>query len=222
MKKQLLLVLAFVATSLSLSAQTWNFSNFELVSHEATTTIDGLTIHATSSAKINVTNNNKTFDGVSYTRRLQFGGAGNWTEGVPTGRIISFPVTGNTIISVIATTSNNDDDRTFICSAGDNTVIVDEKEMPAGVLDKYTFSYVGEATTIYLYSKSGGINLYNLEATPAGGSTGITDSAINKEIVSTEYYNLVGVRTNEPTKGINMVKSTMSDGSVSVEKVYIP
>ena len=90
------------------------------------------------------------------------------------------------------------------------------------VVDVLTYNYVGGANTIYLYSANSGINLYSISATPAGDGTGITDSTINKEVVSTEYYNIVGVRTNEPTKGLNMVKSTMSDGSVSVEKVYIP
>ena len=222
MKKQLLFVLAFVASSLSLSAQTWNFSNFETKDHVETTTISGLTIYASTDAVVKINANGKTFDEVVYTQRLQLGGTGGWVDNAPSTRILAFPVTGNTTISVVATTSNNNDDRVLICAVGDNTNILEEKLMPAGILDKYTYNYVGGATTIYLYSKSSGINLYSISATPAGGDTGITDSTINKEVVSTEYYNIVGVRTNEPTKGLNMVKSTMSDGSVSVEKVYIP
>ena len=222
MVKQLLAISAFLCASISLSAQTWNFSNFELKNHEATTTIDGLTIHASSSAKINVTANNKTYDDVQYTQRLQFGGGATWDDAeLPVSRVISFPVTGNTTISIIATTSNNDDDRVMVCSAGTKSNEVGKIDMAAGQLVKLTFNYVGGATNIHLYSASGGINLYNLEAVPADG-TGIQDATINKEVISTEYYNVVGVRTNQAEKGLNMVKRTMSDGSVSVEKVYIP
>ena len=54
MKKQLLFVLAFVASSLSLSAQTWNFEevfpdvaaqNPKSKSYTETTTVEGLTIY---------------------------------------------------------------------------------------------------------------------------------------------------------------------------------
>ena len=92
------------------------------------------------------------------------------------------------------------------------------------VADKYYGTYefdVKAGKTYTTFCTGSKLGFYGFTFT-AGRDTGITYSTINKEVVSTEYYNIVGVRTNEPTKGLNMVKSTMSDGSVSVEKVYIP
>ncbi|WP_455585347.1 DUF5123 domain-containing protein [Bacteroides sp.] len=54
-----------------------------------------------------------------------------------------------------------------------------------------------------------------------GQTVGISSTNVAKEIVSTEYYNIVGVKLNEPAKGLNIVKNIMSDGSVESNKVFI-
>ncbi len=51
MKKQLLLVMAFVAGVFTANAQEWNFSDFTAGDIAETTVIDGLTIHASSGKK---------------------------------------------------------------------------------------------------------------------------------------------------------------------------
>ena len=73
-------------------------------------------------------------------------------------------------------------------------------------------------TTFCTGSKLG---FFGFTFTPEGGATGITDSAVNKEVVATEYYNVVGMRLNEPAKGLNIIKRIMSDGSVETTKACI-
>ena len=102
MKKQLLFVLVFVASSLSLSAQTWNFSFLYLdvsiveskVSYSYTETIDvnGLTIYAASGKSVDIDYSKISVDDVEYIARLKFGGTGAWAgEGVtPPNRVLSF------------------------------------------------------------------------------------------------------------------------------------
>lgn len=55
MKKQLLLVMAFVAGVFTANAQEWNFSDFTAGDIAETTVIDGLTIHASSGKKSQLT-----------------------------------------------------------------------------------------------------------------------------------------------------------------------
>lgn len=54
-----------------------------------------------------------------------------------------------------------------------------------------------------------------------GQTVGISFTDANKEIISSEYYNIVGMKLNTPAKGLNIVKNTMSDGTVETSKVYI-
>lgn len=52
-----------------------------------------------------------------------------------------------------------------------------------------------------------------------GEATGI--EGINTETVSTEYFNLNGVRVAAPQKGLNIIKKRMADGSVKTLKVMV-
>lgn len=44
---------------------------------------------------------------------------------------------------------------------------------------------------------------------------------VSADILSTEYFSLTGVKSNTPHKGLNLVRRTLSDGSVQVEKALI-
>ena len=83
------------------------------------------------------------------------------------------------------------------------------------VVDKYygTYSFPVKAGKTYTTFCTGSkLGFY--------GFTGISDIANSKEIVTTEYYNVVGMRLNEPAKGLNIIKNIMNDGSVETKKVY--
>jgi hypothetical protein len=60
-----------------------------------------------------------------------------------------------------------------------------------------------------------------------GVSLTITTSSANNipaskaTVVSTEYYSLTGARLSQPGRGVNLVKKTMSDGTVSTSKIVM-
>lgn len=171
-----LMTVAMMAFTASSQEKEWNISDFEEAVFKEATTIDGLTIYATESGSVTIDANNKTVDGVKYTKRLKTGGAGSVTDGVY-GRIISFDVPSNGTITLIATSSNNDDSRVLGVSFGEFIAFPAEGDTPAGLNaltvepgnpQIQTVEYDGkEATKVYIYSKSGGINFYDFKFTPA-------------------------------------------------------
>ena len=50
------------------------------------------------------------------------------------------------------------------------------------------------------------------------GETGIQDNVSIDESVAANYYTVSGIEVQEPVKGINIVKRTMTDGSVKFTK----
>lgn len=52
-------------------------------------------------------------------------------------------------------------------------------------------------------------------------TTAMRPVATGAEVVKTEYYNLAGVRSAEPSKGMNVVVRTMSDGTTQVDKQLV-
>lgn len=52
-------------------------------------------------------------------------------------------------------------------------------------------------------------------------TTAMRPVATGSEVVKTEYYNLAGVRSAEPSKGMNVVVRTMSDGTTQVDKQLV-
>ncbi|MDR2841401.1 MAG: hypothetical protein LBV75_09145, partial [Paludibacter sp.] len=94
MKKLTLLTVVLLTTMLmGVNAQEkfWNFSvaPWGALSITADTVIDGMTIRASSAKTIALDASSKTIDGITFSRRLKFGGTGTLTE-----RNISFAVQG--------------------------------------------------------------------------------------------------------------------------------
>ena len=56
--------------------------------------------------------------------------------------------------------------------------------------------------------------------TPTGDATGI-ESVETTEVISSTYYTLGGAKVSVPVKGINIVKSVLSNGKVKVQKVFV-
>jgi len=227
MKKELLkgfiATLMIVAGSVNASAQEWNFSNASgsfgaVATYAETTSVAGLTIYAASTAVVSIDGSNKTFEDYTFTHRLKLGGTGAFDEAgtTPVSRVLAFPVSGNTSIKVIATHSSSSGDNRFLYfTAGNKANKLDSLEVTPGSLSSKIVEYTGGATTIYLFSKSSGINLYLIKAT-ATGVTGIEE--VQKETISTEYYNVTGIKTNKNAKGLILERNTYSDGSVCTIK----
>lgn len=168
LKMLFLLFLGFIG--MNTNAQEWNFSTASfstLGTISTTTTVDGLTIVATAEAVVAVDANNKSLEGMDFTSRLKLGGSGTFdTEGKPVSRVLSFPVSGNTKITVMGMSSSSSADRQLIIAAGVKDTVVGTFAALGTPITKGEFTYTGGPTTIYLYSPSSGVNLYYLKATP--------------------------------------------------------
>lgn len=226
MKKELLkgfiATLMIVAGSMNVNAQEWNFSSGgfgAVATYSATATVDGLAIYAISTAAVAIDGSNKTFEDYTFTYRLKLGGTGAFDVAgtTPVSRVLAFPVSGNTSIKIIAThSSSTGDNRFLVVAAGSKTNEIGRLEVVAGASPvSQTFEYTGGASTIYVFSASSGINLYLIKAT-ATAVTGIEE--VQKETISTEYYNVTGIKTNKNAKGLILERNTYSDGSVCTIK----
>ncbi len=104
-----------------------------------------------------------------------------------------------------------------------------------GLYVNEVFAYVGEdgKLDISVYQPTwkgdcwlmlGGVTLtyYSTEAEAINGEEGTTGiNNVAAEVVSRSIYNTNGAEIAEPVKGINVVKSVMSDGSIKVEKILV-
>jgi hypothetical protein len=148
----------------------WNMSAdaFKALGDMVTTsTVEGLTIYATDGKNVTVDESAKTVGDMSFTHRIKFNGSGSFDEaGLPTGRVLAFDVTGNTKITIIATSASSSADRKLNIAAGNNTNVLTEIPALMGTVSSNEYDYVGEATKILLYSPNSGVNVYYIKAEP--------------------------------------------------------
>jgi len=243
MKKLLLSVLSVLALSVSVNAQTWNFSDTQWTTASADaikggTTIDALTNYsANAKASVGASSKKYTLNGTDYifTHTFKFGETGSFEDATPVTGVLSFEVTGNSTISVVGThASSSGPARELVVAAKDGDTLKElgsflvyqksDTEAPAGMagaLDSGTYTYEGDATTIYVYSRTGGVNLYLVESV-AGGTSGINDAAADKGVVvAAEYYDITGRKVSEKATGLIMKKLTYENGTTEVVKTVV-
>ena len=95
-----------------------------------------------------------------------------------------------------------------------------------GVIFQMAFDYAGN-----LVCAGGNIGVYslpigeNIHTTPACGGmqmpkpSGITETNVNKTVVSERYYDIRGIEYSQPVEGVNIIVRTYSDGSTQSVKV---
>lgn len=161
----------------------WNISDDDFKSLGAITSetiVRKLHILASSDASVTIDASSKTVEGVSFTHRLKFGGTGS-----ESARNLQFKVADKCSITVYLTSSSGSGDpRTLNIATGSFDNVVSTMSAPAGSVAKETFSYTGDATTIYLYSANSGINLYGVKVTYPDSPTAIDQTAYQQEPVS--------------------------------------
>ena len=148
----------------------WNISDDafnSLGTLTSNTIVNNLLIAANATSAVTVDGSSKTVDGISFTSRLKLGGAGT-TE----SRHVSFMVTGSCNITAYLISSSSSADRTLNIAAGTFDNVVGSMSAPGTAVNKQSFDYSGNATTFYLYSSSGGVNIYGIRLT-YGSPTGM-------------------------------------------------
>jgi rhamnogalacturonan endolyase len=128
-------------------------------------TINGLTIVYDNSA-MSYNENNKSIDDYDFSYRFQLGGTGSTTN-----RALKFDVDGNATISVYAIAGTSGVTRALALSNG--TTELQTINFPGAAISRGDYTYTGAASTLYLYSKSSGINIYGVKVQSCGNATPI-------------------------------------------------
>jgi len=242
MKKNVLFLMLFAFLAIiGAKAQTvvydWNFSDeiWQPYASDGTptgyfsdgTVVDFLTFHnPTSATNFAVNASSKNVDGVDYSVRFQFSGAGysgaantdvTPSVNMPTQRYLSFDVDGPVTVDVVAITGSSSSPRAIFLT--DGTDLIGTFSCPGdNTAYKNTVSYTGDAATLYLYGNQA-CNIY--EIIVSSNDTGIPSINAQKPVQSVEYFNLLGEKVmNDNLKQTVLIKkTTYTDGTTSTEKV---
>ena len=157
-------------TTTTPEAKEWNISAdaFNALGEvSTTTTVDEFTIYANSEKTVTIDANNKSLDGMDFTHRLKLGGSGQFDEsGLPLGRVLAFDVAGDTKITIMCMSSSSSSDRELAIAVGNQSTELARMPALGTSLTKGEYNYTGEATTIFLYSPSSGVNVYYVKSEP--------------------------------------------------------
>lgn len=134
----------------------WNFSDAELSSLGTITsnvTIGDMSILANETNPVQVKQNTRTLDGVTYNYCLSLKGKGS-----PSNRAVKLDVTRNCKISIAA--ASNSDSRSLKVVKEDGTVL---GSIPAGEeLSIGSVDYEGRVDSLYIYSEKDNVNIYSI------------------------------------------------------------
>ena len=160
------LLLLIGGASVSTNAQTlYDFTDWENRDYTSTATKNGLTVTATSDKPVTIDASSKSIDGYSFTKRLKFGGGGS-----STARYASIEIPGNGIITVYGMSASSSATRTLNVATGSFSNVVVTLTNDGKNIDKVSYEYTGEATTVYFYSANSGFNLYGIVYQSSGSS----------------------------------------------------
>lgn len=185
----------------------WNFKDADfknLGKISSNTTVNNLTLTASSSKTMEVKSDTVTVSGTQYTYALALSGTGSTSS-----RSVMIPVSGACTIKVVLRSSG---------SSARTLVITDAKGNQLGTLNAAadaslgTFNYTGSAGNIYLYSSNSGINLYKIQVD--GGVSGSSSSSSG----SSSGSSTSGSSTSSGSSSSSGSTSSSSSGSQIIVK----
>ena len=158
MKKLFLMIIGMVtALCVQATEKLWDFSTWGLTTFTETTTIDELTIAATSEATVVIDNSNKGLF-LPHTKRLKLGGGGK-----AEARNISFDVSGRSLITIAFTHASSSGDPRSLCLAKNEFGnVVKTTTVGPSVISYLTYYHKGGDATYYAYSQNSGLNIYGI------------------------------------------------------------
>ena len=182
---------------------TWDFSTSDfnaLGTITSSTTINGLTIVATSEKAVTIAEGAKTIDGHSFTHVMKTGGSGS-----AAARSLNFAVTGACTIEVYLISANATTERTLNIYSGSYGGTLLTTLPAATTAAKQTYAYSGGATTIHMGSANSGINFYAINLIYSGG-----DDPTPIQTYTLSYDENGGSGTMEEQSGTSVTVATNS------------
>ena len=150
-------------------------------------------------------------DAAEYTIANVMGGDDNWDPTLYTEQLAAPTLSGEGI-----TITWNNSDYALCYAVCRNGNVVDFTTEAS-----YTIPYgeIGDKFTVRAANEMGGLSEASNEYTlPVAG---IDETKGDTTPVSTEVFSLTGVRLAAPVPGVNIVRTTLSDGSIVTEKILI-
>ena len=152
----LIVVVNFCITSFASTTTIWNFGseNFrDLGTISSTITVDNLTLVATPTKSMTIKSNSVTVESKGYSHCLSL-----TASGTASYRAIKIPVDGESDIKVIADSSSK---RTLVLAKSIGTTLA--TNLATSTASQLTYSYLGDAGYVYLYSLNSNINVYQIQ-----------------------------------------------------------
>jgi len=238
--KKILFTFCLISFALGMQAKTWNFTNAPFgasptVSFASTFTTDGLTV-GTDGINLwtGLSTSAKIIDGVSYTYRLQTGGGGTpvASSKIPTTRYLKLDVSTNDTLKIGCISSSTSATRTIIIVNSDQSVVDSIVNVSGTTATTYSYVYKGAPSSLYLYSRGGGLNYYYLSLLPSktfgvytigatsnlptsSTATGVLTALNLSSVLSYGFcWNSAGtptVKDSKTNKGVGTVYGTYSD-----------
>lgn len=152
-------------------------------------------------------------EGATYSNALYFNGGGSKAF-----KAVKFAVDGACKISVVAR-SSGDSERSLILSDGSNELATFPAVLKSATPAPQSYDYTGGSGTLYLYSKSGGINVYLIQAVyGSSSSSSVTTVTIsgNQSVVVGNSVTLTAT-PNATATGAYTWEITAGAGSVTLD-----
>lgn len=164
--KKFLVTAAFCLCCLFASqAQTWDFSKQKTDNFSTVTTVDGLTFTPALDKVISIETGKKKYqdskETITFTQRLKLPGTGSLKK----GNYISFTAPANSKITVYGISASSEETRDLAIVAGNTELGILTSDGSAIV--KTTVTNTTNESTVSIFSKSKGFNIYKIEISPA-------------------------------------------------------
>ncbi len=161
----ILLLLGGITATEAQAKIVYDFTDWENKTYSSTTTVNGLTLAAASGKEVTIENYDKdvTIDGITFPKRLKFGGSGSSST-----RNVSFKIPGNGTLTVYGMSANSSATRILNIAIGSFNNVVTSLEKDGTSVGKAEYSYKGGETTVYLYSANSGFNIHGIVFLPEG------------------------------------------------------
>lgn len=191
-------VLCFMAiftgtgTSAHAASTSWNFKNSgfkDLGTISSTTTVDSLTLTATSEKTMSVKANSQTVGDVEYTYCLSLEGSGNLNY-----RNVKIPVNGASTVKVTLMSSGSNA-RSLVVADGNGTQLTTLNAGTSASTEEY--NYTGSAGYVYLYSSGSGINIFKIQVDDNSGSSTPPTTVTDYATLSNGWYYIKNINSQK-------------------------
>jgi hypothetical protein len=204
----------------------WNFSSDDfntLGQLDSITEVKGLTIYATNEGMINISEDAQEYEGTNFTHGLFLETEGEFDlDGQPVSNVLGFDVESNTTIIITGKAASEADSELHLAIGSADSALI-TLPVPGTEIATLEYVYTDAPTTLYLYSSSNGLILYNIILEPVATSVKPIAGQEEIRVYPNPASNRVFVSVTRPTQvGIyNLAGSLVKSRMIETKNDYI-